>query len=181
MLDGLPALQTGQPEHVESEMRVRAFLVELLERQERSDEATEHCIAIGRLSEGRQQQEYLPLYREAPEYPPDMLSAGIEGHVDLEFTVDDAGFVHDPVVVATEQQQRESAGRRSLKATQRSAAANSFEKEALAAVKDFRYAPTVVDGEAMSTPGVRTRITFRIVSDPPTLPTVRKIPVPAEP
>jgi tetratricopeptide (TPR) repeat protein len=182
MLDGLPALQTGKPEHVESEMRIRAFLVELLERQDRSSEATEHCLAIGRLSEGREQQEYLPLYRETPVYPMDMLSAGIVGHVDLEFTVDEAGFVREPVVVATEQRQRDSAGRRNLKAAQRAAAAKSFEKEALAAVSEFRYAPTVVDGEATPTPGVRTRITFRIVSDPTTLlPTVRKIPAPAEP
>ena len=38
----------------------------------------------------------------------------------------------------------------------------SFEKEALAAVERFRYAPRFEDGEPVAVEGVKTRITFEI-------------------
>ncbi len=121
----------------------RALLVQGYERRGMSDEATEHCVAIGRDSMISPNQDYLPLFRLAPKYPSGMLSSGREGYVDIEFTVDEQGFVRDPAVIGGD------GGR-------------PFEKEALAAVRKFRYAPKFVDGEAVATDGVKTRITFQL-------------------
>lgn len=122
---------------------VRAYLVKTYEIRNMSDEATEHCIAIGAITPVDPNQDYLPLFRMAPKFPTDMLARRKEGYVDFEFTVDESGFVRDPVVIERE-------------------GGKSFEKEALAAVERFRYAPRFEDGEPVAVEGVRTRITFQI-------------------
>ena len=122
---------------------VRAYLVKAYEYRNMSDEATEHCIAIGAITPNDPDQDYLPLFRMAPKYPADLLGRGREGYVDFEFTVDENGFVRDPVVV-------DGKGER------------TFEKEALAAVERFRYAPRFENGEPVAVEGVKTRITFEI-------------------
>ena len=43
--------------------------------------------------------DYLPIVRVAPVYPARALSRGLEGFVDLSFTVTTAGTVKDPVVI----------------------------------------------------------------------------------
>ncbi|MEJ2298682.1 MAG: TonB family protein [Woeseiaceae bacterium] len=43
--------------------------------------------------------DYLPIVRVAPVYPSRALSRGLEGFVDLSFTVTTAGTVKDPVVI----------------------------------------------------------------------------------
>ncbi len=122
---------------------VRAFLVKTYENRNMSDEATEHCIAIGAITPVDPDQDYLPLFRVAPEYPEDMLARRKQGYVDFEFTVDENGFVRDAVVIERE------GGR-------------SFETKALAAVERFRYAPRFENGEPVPVEGVKTRITFEI-------------------
>ena len=122
---------------------VRAYLVKAYENRGMSDEATEHCIAIGALTPVDPDQDYLPLFRMAPEYPGDLLARRREGYVEFEFTVDEYGIVRDPVVIDRK------GGR-------------GFESEALAAVERFRYAPRFEDGEPVPVDGVKTRITFQI-------------------
>jgi len=163
---GLPTLVAGGPELAESEMKVRALLVQILERQGKSEAATEHCVAIGRLSSASEDTEFQPLYREAPRYPISMLQTGTQGHVDMEFTVDESGFVRDVVILNTVTKRPKGRKRIAGNATSAEAAAagsgEAFEAAALAAVSNFRYAPRIVDGEATATTGVTTRITFRI-------------------
>jgi TonB family protein len=139
---GLLALD-GLQQNPEYLRFARALLVQGYERRGMSEEATEHCLAIGRDSMITPNQDFLPLFRLPPKYPPNMFSAGIEGYVDIEFTVDEQGFVRDPEVTDRE-------------------GGKSFEKEALAAVLRFRYAPKFVEGVAVATEGVKTRITFKI-------------------
>ena len=43
--------------------------------------------------------DYLPIVRVAPVYPARALSRGLEGYVDLSFTVTTAGTVRDPIVM----------------------------------------------------------------------------------
>jgi protein TonB len=86
--------------------------------------------------------EYLPIVRVAPIYPSRALSRGIEGYVDLEFTVTTAGTVKDPVVIYT--------------------TSSLFNRAAVRAVLKFKYKPRVVDGQPVEVPGVKTRIRFEL-------------------
>lgn len=86
--------------------------------------------------------DYLPIVRVAPVYPARALSRGLEGYVDLEFTVTDTGTVRDPIVSFS--------------------TSSLFERAALRAVLKFKYKPRVVDGVPVEVPGVKTRITFKI-------------------
>ncbi len=86
--------------------------------------------------------DYLPIVRVAPVYPARALSRGLEGYVDLQFTVTTAGTVKDPVVIYS--------------------TSSLFERAALRAVLKFKYKPRVVDGVPVDVPGVKTRISFQI-------------------
>jgi len=86
--------------------------------------------------------DYLPIVRVAPVYPARALSRGLEGYVDMEFTVTTTGTVRDPVVIYS--------------------TSSLFERAAIRAVLKFKYKPRVVDGVPVDVPGVKTRITFQI-------------------
>ena len=86
--------------------------------------------------------DYLPIVRVAPVYPARALSRGLEGYVDMEFTVTSAGTVKDPIVSFS--------------------TSSLFERAATRAVLKFKYKPRVVDGVPVEVPGVKTRISFKI-------------------
>ena len=122
------------------EIATRAFIVQALEGLGRHDEATRHCLIIGRLSgQGR----YLPLVKVQPQYPPAALKQGRTGWVVVEFTVDKEGYVRDARVA--------------------DASSPVFRDAALAAARQFRYAPRFEGGKPVATTGVQNRITFDIV------------------
>ena len=86
--------------------------------------------------------DYLPIVRVAPVYPARALSRGLEGFVDLSFTVTTAGTVKDPIVLQS--------------------TSSLFERAALRAVLKFKYKPRVVDGVPVEVSGVKTRISFQL-------------------
>ena len=86
--------------------------------------------------------DYLPIVRVAPVYPARALSRGLEGYVDMSFTVTTAGTVKDPIVMFS--------------------TSSLFERAATRAVLKFKYKPRVVDGVPVDVPGVKTRISFQI-------------------
>jgi len=86
--------------------------------------------------------DYLPIVRVAPVYPARALSRGLEGYVDMSFTVTTAGTVRDPIVMFS--------------------TSSLFERAATRAVLKFKYKPRVVDGVPVDVAGVKTRITFQI-------------------
>ncbi len=86
--------------------------------------------------------DYLPIVRVAPVYPARALSRGLEGYVDMSFTVTTTGTVKDPVVIFS--------------------TSSLFERAAIRAVLKFKYKPRVVDGVPVDVPNVKTRITFKI-------------------
>lgn len=86
--------------------------------------------------------DYLPIVRVAPVYPARALSRGLEGYVDMGFTVTTTGTVRDPVVLFS--------------------TSSLFERAAVRAVLKFKYKPRVVDGIPVDVPNVKTRITFKI-------------------
>jgi protein TonB len=86
--------------------------------------------------------DYLPIVRVAPVYPARALSRGLEGFVDLSFTVTTAGTVKDPIVLQS--------------------TSSLFERAATRAVLKFKYKPRVVDGIPVEVTGVKTRISFQL-------------------
>jgi len=86
--------------------------------------------------------DYLPIVRVAPVYPARAQSRGLEGYVDMSFTVTATGSVIDPIVSFS--------------------TSRLFERAATRAVLKFKYKPRVVDGVPVSVPGVKTRITFKM-------------------
>ena len=86
--------------------------------------------------------DYLPIVRVAPVYPARALSRGLEGFVDLSFTVTTTGTVKDPIVLQS--------------------TSSLFERAAVRAVLKFKYKPRVVDGVPVDVPGVKTRISFQL-------------------
>ena len=86
--------------------------------------------------------DYLPIVRVAPVYPSRALSRGLEGFVDMSFTVTATGSVINPIVLQS--------------------TSSMFERAATRAVVKFKYKPRVVDGIPVEVPGVKTRITFEL-------------------
>jgi TonB family protein len=125
------------------ELSVHGFLVEAYEQDKQPAEATKHCLAIGKMTPEREIQDYIPLFKPQPVYPNSALVARKEASVIVEFTVDEQGFVQDPVVLDRE-------------------GSLVFDKPSLAVVKRFRYAPAFVDGKAVITKGVKNRIVYEI-------------------
>ena len=117
------------------ELRAHALLVKLYEQKGLGDKATEHCIAIGKMTPWSDQQEQTPLFRKPPKYPQSYAQRRKSGWVQVEFTVDENGFVKSPEII-------DSKG------------GTQFEKESIEALSQWRYAPKFVDGkptEAKST------------------------------
>lgn len=89
----------------------------------------------------------IPLIRTTANYPSRALANGIEGYVELSFTVNEFGNVQDPVVLYAEPD-------------------GYFERAALRSIERWRYAAAVENGEPVPTHDVRQRIVFQI--DPST-------------
>ncbi|MBF4559988.1 energy transducer TonB [Pseudomonas sp. p50] len=87
-------------------------------------------------------RQYLPLSKEAPEYPARALDKNIEGDCSVEYTVNPKGQIENPKVLD---------GCHPL-----------FIRPSLAAAQTFRYQPRIVDGVAVAVPSVRNTFHFRI-------------------
>ena len=87
---------------------------------------------------------HLPIVRVAPVYPGRALRKGLEGYVDLKFTVTAQGTTTDITVVDS---------------TDR-----IFDRAAKRAVTRFKYKPCVSDGQLVANPDVYTRVTFKLES-----------------
>ncbi|MFV7783411.1 TonB family protein [Shewanella marisflavi] len=109
-------------------LAAHARLVELYEAEGHSDKSTQHCVAIGSMRPWSDEQDQAPIYREPPKYPLSYARDGREGWTQMSFTVDEQGFVRDPVVLASEGGQL-------------------FTRESLKVIKRWRYAPKFVDGK----------------------------------
>lgn len=125
------------------ELTTHAFLVQVYEEMGDSEQATQHCLAIGRMTPFDPDQEQIPLYKRPPEYPMSALQKGQEGSVIVEFSVDENGFVKNPVVVSAD-------------------GGKAFHSPALEAVRSFRYAPRFEGGEPVQTSGVKNKISFKL-------------------
>ncbi len=83
----------------------------------------------------------VPIVRVQPQYPLRASERGIEGWVELRFTISKTGTVKDPLVT-------------------NSYPSSIFDRSALKAIRKWKYNPKIEDGEPVERPGVRTRLKF---------------------
>lgn len=124
------------------EMITHGFLVEVNEKLGKSEEATRHCLAIGRMTPAKDNQNYFPVFKPKPSYPEEARQQKKEGEVILEFTVDASGFVVNPKVVYSTD--------------------IVFNEVSVEAAKKFRYAPQFVDGKPTAVSGVQNKIIYQL-------------------
>ncbi|MGB2077786.1 MAG: TonB family protein [Pseudoalteromonas tetraodonis] len=114
-----------------AELTAHSRLIGLYEKQGKSDEATKHCIAIAKMVPWKESQEQTPLYRVNPKYPTNKARFRKDGKVVMEFEVDESGFVKNPQVLSSE-------------------GGVAFEKSAVEALAQWRYAPKFEHGKAVA-------------------------------
>jgi periplasmic protein TonB len=88
-------------------------------------------------------RDVIPLVRVPPDYPPRALARGLEGWVQVRFTITPTGTVKDPTVVNSEPKQ-------------------IFDDAALKAIARWRYNPRVEGGVAVERVGIETIIRFQL-------------------
>jgi protein TonB len=88
-------------------------------------------------------RDVIPLVRINPDYPQRALQRGLEGWVQVQFTITPTGTVKDPIVVDAMPR-------------------NVFDDAALKAIARWRYNPKVENGAAVERVGVQTRIVFQL-------------------
>ncbi|MCG9728762.1 TonB family protein [Shewanella sp. Isolate13] len=125
------------------ELAAHAKLVQIYELEGESDKSTQHCIAIGNMKPWKEDIEPTPLFRKHPDYPISYLKSGKSGSTQMSFTIDKMGFVKDVVVI-------ESNG------------GSKFEAESLIALKQWRYAPKFIDGEAVEAKGLKVNLEYYV-------------------
>ena len=89
-----------------------------------------------------QVRQYLPISKQAPDYPQRALDKGIEGDCTVEYSVTPQGKVDNPKVVGN--------------------CHPAFIRPSLVAAATFRYQPRLIDGQAVTVPGVRNTFHYKI-------------------
>lgn len=84
----------------------------------------------------------IPLVRVPPDYPPRALSRGLEGWVQVQFTITGTGSVKDAVVVKS--------------------SSKIFEDAAIKSIMRWRYNPKIENGVAVERIGMQTIIRFTL-------------------
>lgn len=100
---------------------------------------------VASLGAGGADRAPVPLVRVDPEYPPRARARGIEGYVDLEFTISAVGTVQDPRVIGSNP-------------------AIVFDRAALQAVRKWKYNPKIEGGTPVAQGGVQVRLRFELNS-----------------
>lgn len=87
-------------------------------------------------------RQYLPIAKQAPDYPERALDKGVEGDCSVSYTVTAQGRVDNPQVAGD--------------------CHPLFVRPSLAAAKTFRYQPRIIDGHAVAVANVRNTFHYRI-------------------
>lgn len=87
-----------------------------------------------------------PLVRVEPRYPVEAARDGVSGWVRLSFTIDETGAVTDVVVLAAEP-------------------ATMFNREAVRALRRWKYQPQLVDGKAVKQQNMQVQLDFSLQTD----------------
>lgn len=121
-----------------------AALVELYERKGESEQATEHCVAIGAAQPWSDNAEPEPLYRVNPVYPISYALKKLSGSVTIKFDIDESGFVVNAQPIQSEDTPPE------------------FVKNSIESVEQWRYAPKFENGQPVAAIGQTVQLDFNI-------------------
>ena len=137
-----------EQQRVERERRERRE-AETLARQQEQQRLAEQQAQAQAAERARQAEaaaaasrQYLPIAKEAPDYPERALDKGVEGDCTVSYRVNPQGRVENPQVVGD--------------------CHPLFVRPSLVAAKTFRYQPRVVDGQAVAVDGVKNTFHYRI-------------------
>ena len=100
-------------------------------------------LAISDFGSSGSDRDVVPLVQVEPRYPLNAKQKGIEGWVELVFTITKIGTIKDVIVTAADP-------------------GTIFNRAAMQAVSKWKYNPKIEDGEAVDRPNVRQRIRFRL-------------------
>ncbi|GGJ86437.1 energy transducer TonB [Pseudomonas matsuisoli] len=100
------------------------------------------ALAAARAEAEAASRQYLPIAKEAPDYPQKALDRGIEGECTVTYTVTASGRVENPVIAGN--------------------CHPLFVRPSIAAAKSFRYQPKVVNGQAVAVANVKNTFSYRI-------------------
>lgn len=95
------------------------------------------------LNTGPNNQQAMPLFRVEPNYPPRAMRRNLEGYVVVRFTIAPSGRPQDLTVVDANPPR-------------------VFEREALRALRKWKYEPKVVDGNTVAQPGQQVKLEFNL-------------------
>ncbi len=85
----------------------------------------------------------VPIVRVTPQYPSRASERGIEGWVEVEFTISKLGTVKEPTVI-------------------NSHPSSIFDRSALKAIRKWKYNPKIEDGEPVERSGIKVRLKFNL-------------------
>lgn len=119
---------------------------QLARQQEQQRLAAEQALAAERARQAEAaaaaSRQYLPIAKEAPDYPDRALDKGIEGDCTVSYRVNPQGRVENPQVVGD--------------------CHPLFVRPSLSAAKTFRYQPRLESGKAVAVEGVKNTFHYRI-------------------
>lgn len=119
-----------------------ARLVNIFETQGKSEQATKHCLAIGKMTPWLEELEPIPLYRVSPKYPTSYARRRKDGFAIITFELSPYGFVENMSVL-------DSNG-------------EPFEIESKKALSKWRYAPKFKEGKPVRASGLKVKLEFSI-------------------
>jgi len=143
--------QVVEAQKRDREVEEQRLIQQRQHQQEQQAQQTKNAELARQVAERNKQQaaqiaadsrQYLPLSKEAPDYPQRALDKNIEGDCTVEYTVNGQGKIENPRVLD---------GCHPL-----------FMRPSLAAANTFRYQPRTIDGQPVSVPAVRNTFHYRI-------------------
>ena len=141
--------QREQRRERERQERLEAERREQLAREARQREQAAQAEAAAAAERARQAEaaaaasrQYLPIAKDAPDYPQRALDKGIEGSCTVSYSVNPQGRIENPKALDD--------------------CHPLFIRPSLTAAKSFRYQPRIVDGRAVTVPEVKNTFHYRI-------------------
>ncbi|NKQ12682.1 TonB family protein [Pseudomonas sp. SST3] len=142
-------LERERQERIEVERQQReAERREQLAREEQQRQQAARAEASAAAERARQEaaaaasRQYLPIAKDAPDYPSRALDKGIEGTCTVSYSVNPQGRIENPKALDD--------------------CHPLFIRASITAAKSFRYQPRIVDGRAVTVPEVKNTFHYRI-------------------
>lgn len=136
------ALRQEQIVREEQQRQARLQEQQVAQARQAQTELQANAAAAARVEAAAASRQYLPIAKDAPDYPQRALDRKIEGECTVAYRVNAQGRVEDPQVVGD--------------------CHPLFVKPSLAAAKTFRYQPKVVNGQAVAVASVKNTFTYKI-------------------